>query len=314
MGKASGLIRWPRSGSLPQKSEQQQQRPGDPAPYTTFTRIPASGPTNDVNGTVDESTITSSDMNGAITQDVITKITQGTSSATSSTFVVATTPSPTSSLDGVWSIWSDIATELISTTIMTTITVGAGAKETSSVSLSSNNANSFLDTTPPTPSSSMPAIKTATRMTMEPTDVECLYGRAATPESHHPKGDGDLAQGSDDRLPQKNSCLPNPSSSEKQRNSGTGDPAMWNAILNQLPLLQYIQSIMLTSAVIYAFVKDVVRGRLGCAWSRPQRYDSPGPTIMTYYIRKSMRRPRRSAAHNESIVTIFVRKGDQKCN
>ncbi|KAH9991919.1 hypothetical protein BJV77DRAFT_1068043 [Russula vinacea] len=126
-GEASGLIRGPRSGSLPEKSEQQQQQPADSAPYTTFTRIP--GPTNDVNGTVDESTIASSGMNGAVTQDVITTSTEKITRATSSTLVVATTPAP-SSLDVFWPIWSDITTELASTVAITTTFLGHNTAHT----------------------------------------------------------------------------------------------------------------------------------------------------------------------------------------
>lgn len=291
MGKASGLIRGPRSGSLPEKSEQQQQQPADSAPYTTFTRIP--GPTNDVNGTVDESTIASSGMNGAVTQDVITTSTEKITRATSSTLVVATTPAP-SSLDVFWPIWSDITTELASTVAITT-TVGAGAKETSSVSLPSNHVNSFWDTTPLTPSSPIPATKiaTPTTMTTEPTEVECLYGRAATPESHRHRGDGDLAQGSDDRLLQNNPCLPSPSAAEKEgsRSSGrssasTSGPAWWNTIPSLPPLLQWVQNMMVTLAVIYAFVKEV----LACA--RSTHSVNPGMAIVIKTMRKVTRRTR----------------------
>jgi hypothetical protein len=227
-----------------------------------------------------------------MTQDVTTASTEKITQGTSSSFVVATMPTP-SCLDGFWSIWSDIAAELTSTvTIMTTTTVGAGAKETSSASLPSNDANSFWDTTPSSPTPATP-IATPMTMTTEPA-AECLYGRAATPEPHRHKGDGDVSQGSDDRLPQKNSCLPSSSPTEKQGGSGTSGSARWNAAISTLlPLLQCSQSIMLMSAVIYAFVKEV----LGCARSRAD----PRMVEITA-IWKFVRRTRKS-----------LRKRNQKC-
>jgi hypothetical protein len=219
-------------------------------------------------------------MNGAATLDAAIGA-ETMAQRTSSSFVIATTPTP-STLEGLWSISSEISTEPTSTvTIMTITTLGGGAKETFSVSLLGDDSNIIGETIPSTLSSPMATTKTTTTtttvtMTKKPAEMKCLYGRTATPGSIRYRGDcgqksDDIPQGQDGPSPQTDPCPPGPGPMKKAAGRPSGGPsagksgsAWFNKIPSPHPLIQWLQCIGMVLGAAYAFVVKKVLG------SRPQ--------------------------------------------
>ena len=145
-------IRGPETRSAqPEQSEHQQQQTVDPVPCDMFTRI--LGPTDDANGTVDatNSTAASSRMDSTAMLDTTTStetVTRGTSS-----FVVASTPGP-SSQNGLWSTSSKFAAEpaivIASSWVNAAVTPDA---TTSAETITPESSFSFVAATKPAPNS-----------------------------------------------------------------------------------------------------------------------------------------------------------------
>ncbi|KAH9991121.1 hypothetical protein BJV77DRAFT_554331 [Russula vinacea] len=179
---------------------------------------------------------------------IVETITRGTPSP----FVVATTAAP-NNLNELWSNSRKITVEPTDTvTNMTATAVGVGAKETLSVSLPADNP---WDNTCPTLSSPIAMMKVATP---ESPPGDC--GQESNDRSSGKNGPSRQEKPSPDPTGKEGSCSSDCSS------AGTSSPEWWDTIPTILPLLQWAQIIMVSFAVFYAFVKEV----LAYTRSRPQ--------------------------------------------
>jgi len=147
-------IRGPETRSAqPEQSEHQQQQTVDPAPCDIFTGI--LGPTDDASGTVDaaKSTAASRGMDATAMLDTTTStetVTRGTSS-----FVVASTPGP-SSQNGLWSTSSKFAAEPTSIVVIASSRVNAAVTPdatTNAETITPESSFSFVAATKPAPNS-----------------------------------------------------------------------------------------------------------------------------------------------------------------